>query len=88
MTRLEVLESVIAIIRRTFRAPDLPVSERTTAADVEGWNSLAHATLLLRLEKHFNVRIPDEVAYNVQDVGQLAGSIFVLVSEERRGPTK
>lgn len=82
MTRDEVFDAVVGILRRTFRDPELQVSENTTAADVEGWTSLTHATLLLRLEKHFNTRIPDEAAYKVEDVGQLVQAILASMAEE------
>jgi acyl carrier protein len=85
MSRAEAFEAVAALIRRTFHAPNLAVSDGTTADDVDGWDSLSHATLLLRIEKHFNLRIPDDVAYALRDVGQLVDSIFDLVSQRSRG---
>jgi acyl carrier protein len=81
VTRTDVFEGTVEVIRKTFRAPDLAVTDETTATEVAGWDSLRHASLLIRLEKRFNVRIPDEAAYNLKNVGELVDSIAALVAE-------
>ena len=81
MTRARVLEGTVLILRRTLRAPDLPISDATTANDVPGWDSLAHASVLIRLEKHFNVRLPETTAYDAKNVGALVDAIASLVGE-------
>jgi acyl carrier protein len=76
MTRAQAFAEVLAVLRKTFADPDLVVTEATTALDVEGWDSLMHANLLVRLEKRFNTRIPDDVAYDLRDVGQLVDALW------------
>lgn len=80
MTRDEAFSRTAEIIRRTFKVPNLAVTDETTANDVVGWDSLAHASVLIRLEKHFNVKIPDEVAYNLKNVGALVDGILAVVA--------
>lgn len=80
MTRDEVHAGVQEVLRRTFRAPDLVVDDATRSVDVDGWDSLAHATVLVRLEKKFDVRIPDEVAYDLANVGELIDAVHQQIS--------
>lgn len=82
MTRDEVFQDSVQIIRRTFRSPSLTVCDATTSSDVPGWDSLAHASLLVRLEKHFNVRLPERAAYDSKNVGELVDAITSLLRGE------
>ena len=79
MTREEVFAGVVDVLRYTFKQPQLTVSDTTTASDVDGWDSVAHASILVRLEKRFNLRIPPEVAYDAERVGDLVDGIHALV---------
>jgi len=79
LTREEILIEVAEIVRRTFKAPNLVVSDSTTTNDVPGWDSLAHASVLVRLEKHFNVQLPEKAAYDSKNVGELVDAIAALV---------
>ena len=81
MTRGEVFERVVAIMRMTFEASDVEIHDRTTATDVDGWDSLAHATLIVRIEKRFNVSVPDAVAYHASNVGELVDGICAVVGQ-------
>jgi len=38
---------------------------------VNGWDSLGHTVLMVRLQKKLRVAIPEHVAANVQTVGEL-----------------
>src|SRR5262245_51911468 len=75
LTRDEIFRDAVESIRRTFKLPALVVSDATTANDVPGWDSLAHASVLVRLEKHFNVRLPEQAAYDSRNVGELVDAI-------------
>jgi acyl carrier protein len=70
MTREEVKTSVFQVVARTFGVPIDDLREDTTADDVDGWDSLAHATLLIRLEKTFNADI-GAAGNDAQDLGAL-----------------
>lgn len=62
---------VFEIVARTFRVDVAVLSLTTTADDVDGWDSLAHATLLIRLEKAFDVDLDSDEASQAQDLGAL-----------------
>ena len=82
MTHEEVGAEVRAIVARSFGIDAATVSAATTAEDVDGWNSLAHATLVMRLERIFNVDLDRSAAFGAQDLGAL--SDLIVTSLEAR----
>jgi acyl carrier protein len=44
----------------------------TTAADVEGWDSIAHVMLVLASEREFGVRFESSEIANAANVGEFA----------------
>jgi acyl carrier protein len=71
----EVQLGVIEVLREVFAQPDLVVEASTTAGDVEGWDSLAHLSVLFSLESRFGVQFTDSEMGSIQDVGELTDSI-------------
>jgi acyl carrier protein len=68
----DVEQRVFAVIRETFGLPAAtPLSRDMTAADVDGWDSLNHTTLLIMLERRLGVSISDGEANELPDVGAL-----------------
>ena len=65
------LDDLQGVFRRVFDDPDLVVSERTTANDVEGWDSLSHVQLILALEQRFSVRLGSKDLLVLRNVGDL-----------------
>jgi acyl carrier protein len=78
MNEDEIFETVSSCIRATFGQPGVIITRETTADDVDGWDSLLHATLMFRIEKRLNVRIPREIAAGFEDVGALTDAICRL----------
>lgn len=74
-----VLDRVADTVRDVFGCPDLDITRDTTALDVDGWDSLTHTILLLRLETSFEIRLPFERVATVANVGELADVIQSLV---------
>jgi fatty-acyl-CoA synthase len=62
---------VVDTIASTFSVPADVISAETTAADVEGWDSLGHTVLMLRLERALGTDVPESIAANSACVGQL-----------------
>ena len=56
MTREEVYERLNAVFRDVFDDKELTVNDETTAADVDGWDSLIHITLIDAVEEEFDIR--------------------------------
>ena len=67
-----VLEQIAAIIESSFRYPRDKVTEATVASDVRGWDSLAHASFVMRVEEALGVKFDDDEIYRFPTVGDLA----------------
>ena len=78
MTQPEALQLVEQTLRVTFKDPGLVIDRSTTADDIDGWDSLSHAVLIMRLEKNFNVRIPAATATSFRNIGELVDSLVAL----------
>lgn len=62
---------VLRVFREVLAEEDLQLSDASTAADVPGWDSLAHINIMYSLEAEFGVRFSDEQLTSFQDVGEL-----------------
>lgn len=71
----EVGDKVREVVATSFGVDSATLSDATQARDVEGWDSLAHATLLLRLQRVFKVRLDAAKANAAQDLGSLIALI-------------
>ena len=60
------------VFRDVFDDETLTVTSATTAADVDGWDSLAHVRLMLSVERAFGVRLTASEIGKLKSVGDLA----------------
>lgn len=74
-------EDVAKVISRTFRCPIKKVTRDTVAADISGWDSLAHSTLILEIEQALGIRFSDDEIFGFENVGALADRTIALVVE-------
>jgi len=72
MTTLEKLNEVL---REVFADPELRVVESTTAADVDGWDSLSHVNVILAVEMRFGIAFSPRQLLTFRNVGDLVRSI-------------
>jgi acyl carrier protein len=63
------------VFQTVFDDPGLVVESRTTANDVEGWDSLTHINLIVAVEKEFKIRLTTAEVTGMKDVGDLIGAI-------------
>jgi acyl carrier protein len=59
------------VFRSVFDDPDLTVSQATTAKDVPGWDSIVHITLVIEIEREFNVKFRMAEIEKLRNVGDL-----------------
>jgi acyl carrier protein len=67
------------VFRRTFDNDELEINDRTTAADVNGWDSIAHMNLIIAIEKHFGVRFAASDLAAMQGAGKNVGILVGLL---------
>lgn len=77
-----ILEVVIRIVARHFRADAASITAATTALDVKGWDSLSHALLLMRLERDLGVRLDPRAAFQATNVEDLAAMFQTALGKE------
>lgn len=71
----DVTARVREVVAASFDVEPEDLHDGTTARDVDGWDSLAHATLILRLQKVFGIRLDQAEANGAQDLGRLTALV-------------
>jgi acyl carrier protein len=71
MSQDAILSRVNEIFRSVFDDPNLTVSLSTTAKDVPGWDSIVHITLVIEIERQFDVKFGMAEIERLRNVGDL-----------------
>ena len=75
MSREEILAQVQDIIRDEFDDDEINVTETTTAADVDDWDSLSHLSLIHEVEGQFGIKFTLGEIQGFKNVGEMIDSI-------------
>lgn len=75
MEREEVLVKVTEVLRDEFEDDELEVTDETTAADVEEWDSLAHLSIVHEIERKFGIKLTMGEIQESKNVGELVDAI-------------
>ena len=70
------------VFRRVFDDDDLSISPATTAADIDGWDSMAHINLIIAAEKKFGVSFSASEIAALGRRGQNVGSMIDLLASK------
>lgn len=79
MTEEQIMTRLCEIFRDVFDDESITVDENTTAADIDGWDSIMHITLISEVEAAFSVRFAMKDVLSMQNVGDLARAVLALV---------
>jgi acyl carrier protein len=71
MTQPEIKQKLTDIFRNVFDNNAIEISDATTAADIEGWDSLTHVNLIVAVEKGFHVSFTTREVMALQTAGDL-----------------
>lgn len=77
MDRSEVYSRLAGVFRDVFDH-EVALADETTAADVPGWDSLNHITLIGTVEDEFDVKFPMKDVVGMKNVGELVDKIIEL----------
>lgn len=75
MSRDEIIGKVNEVFRDLFDDENLVIGEQTTAADVEGWDSLKHISLIEAIEEEFDIRFTMLEVNGMKNVGEMISII-------------
>jgi len=82
MDRNEILVKITEICRDVFEDENLVITESSTAADVEAWDSLTHLTLVDELEEAYEIAFSLEEVIESENIGQLMNAIIKHIEEK------
>lgn len=74
MTRQEIFEKLNEVFSDVFDE-EIVVNEKTTAADIEDWDSLTHITLISEVEDAFGIKLSMKEVLDMKNVGEMADLI-------------
>jgi len=78
---MAIIDELTGVFRQVFGDDELVVTRATTAADVEGWDSLTHVSLMLSIEKRFAIRFKSAQVASLENVGELADLVEALANK-------
>ena len=78
MERDEIFARLAGVFEQVIGHP-VELRDETTAADVDGWDSVAHVMLVLASEREFDVRFESAEIANAANVGE-----FVTLVEAKQ----
>lgn len=67
----DISRRLTEVFRDVLDNNSIVLSRETTAADIEEWDSLAHISLLVAIEKEFNVKLDLMEIKQLQNVGDI-----------------
>ena len=75
MTREEIFEELNEVFSDVFD-DEITVTETTTAADIEDWDSLEHINLIVAVESKFGIKFNIGEVNKMKNVGEMVDIII------------
>ena len=75
MSREEIFKKLNEVFCDVFDDPDIRVNDSTTAADIDGWESLKHITLISSVENAFDISFSMKEVVKMKNVGEMVDRI-------------
>jgi acyl carrier protein len=75
MEREEIFGRLNEVFREYFDDDDITVTDETTAADIEDWDSLEHINLLVAIEREFGIKFTMGETSEMKNVGEMVTAI-------------
>lgn len=72
MSREEIFAKIREVFKYEFDDDSLEIRDETTAADVDGWDSLKHISLIEAVEDEFGIRFTMLEVNGMKNVGEMA----------------
>ena len=69
------MEKVNEIFRDVFDDEELIITDSTNSDDIEDWDSLEHISLIISMEKEFDMKFDIKEVNKLENVGQMVDMI-------------
>ena len=76
LTQEEVFERLNKVFRDVFDDDDITVTETTTSADIDDWDSLEHINLVAAVEQEFGMKFTMGQVVTMKNVGEMVDIIL------------
>ena len=83
MNITDVLAELNTIFQEMVDDPSVILERKTTAADVDEWDSLNHITFVISIEKHFKVKFTRSEIASWANVGDMCDAIYSRINKEK-----
>lgn len=80
MTRFEIKNHLQIIFTKVIGKENIVLEDTTTAKDVQGWDSLSHASIIVEIEKLFNIKFSIRDMMKWKNVGKMIDSIEAKIN--------
>lgn len=78
MNKDQIFEKLTTIFQDIFDDEEITIGEKTTAADIEDWDSLTHIMLLASVEDEFGIKFDMKAVQGLKNVGEMVDLIEKL----------
>ncbi len=68
---MDILKELQPIFQDVFDDIDLIITDKTSSADIEDWDSLMQIRLVVAIEKHFNIKLNLTDLQHAANVGDM-----------------
>lgn len=75
MNKDQIFEKLTTIFQDIFDDEEITIGEKTTAADIEDWDSLTHIMLLSAVEDEFGIKFDMKAVQGLKNVGEMVDLI-------------
>lgn len=75
MNKEDIIERLNGVFRDVFGDDSISVSEATTSADIEDWDSLEHINLIAAVEEEFGMSFKMREVSGMKNVGEMIAII-------------
>ena len=82
-TNKQILRVISTLVCDLFGADAAAISLDTSRDDVPGWDSLQHVNLIIDVERHFQVHLPEDRVSSIQTVGDMVDAVSAALTTER-----
>ncbi len=82
MSREEIYKNLDEVFQDVFDDESIHVEDKTTADDIEDWDSLEHINLVVAIENKFGIKFNMNEVTSLKNVGEMVDIIIERAKNE------